>query len=236
MSSGKYVSRSPKNVIHEIEYLIKNFSIQSIYFQDLEFLIQPERVNKICQLILDKKLKFNWGCNVRANDIIRDSNLIKKMKQAGCQQINLGLESASNQILANINKKITQEDLQKAVDILKKYEIQINYYVLLGCPGETKETIKETVDFIAKNNLSFKNFNRIVPYPGTQLFKELKKQHPYKKFKWENIEHYAGRVGTKLTPRKALFFLRHYKYQYQSGRFYYLKPLFWLNLIKNKLY
>jgi len=235
MSDGKYIAQSPKRTIKEISYLIETFKIKSIYFQDWEFLILPDRVRDICNLILGQQFKFSWGCNARADDIIKNSGLISLMKNAGCVRINIGLESASDVILSNIRKGFNKNDLQKAIDILKPNNIIVGFYTLLNCPGENKSTIKETVNFISKNNIKVKKINFAVPYPGTQLFKKLKKQYPDKNFDWDNIEDYAGYVDVKISPRKALFYLRHYKFQKKYGRFYFLNLYFWFNLLKKGL-
>jgi len=231
MLPERHITQLPESIIKEIEHLINNFNIRSIYFQDWEFLIEPKRVAKICQLIIDKDLIFDWGCNARADDIVRNQELISLMKKSGCIKINIGLESGSDEILNNINKKLNQQDLQNAIDILKQNNIEFGHYVLLNCPGENRETIQKTIDFIIKNNLKVKKFNLVIPYPGTQLFGELKQIYPNKNFNWANIESYAGRIKTEINPHKALFYLRHYKFQKQYGKLYFLNPKFWKKIL-----
>lgn len=227
MSAGKYLTQSPERVLAEIEHLIKNFKIKSIYFQDWEFCVDNYRVEKICQLILDKNLKFNWGCNARADDLVRSPDLLKLMKQAGCQRINLGLESASDKVLTKINKKMSVDQLQQAVDLLTVNNLQAGYYVLLNCPGETHTSLRETIDFILKNNLKVKNFNLPIPYPGTQLFKNLNKN-----ITWPEIEKFAGKIQTRLNPNFSKFYLRHYKFTRQFGKFYLFNFKFWQKFFK----
>ena len=235
MAEGKYIAQSPERVIQEIKYLIKNFKVKSIYFQDWEFLILPERVKKIAELILENQLNFTWGCNSRADDIIKNQDLIALIKQAGCRTINLGLESASNKILKNINKNITQAQLKESINILKANGLSAGLYVLLNCPGEDKATIRETVDFINQNQLKVKYFTPAVPYLGTKLFKQLQDQFPEKKFDWDNIENYAGRVAVAMGPFWARLYLRHYKYQKKYGPVYFLKPKFFIDFLAKKL-
>lgn len=235
MAPGLYLYQSAQRVIKEIEYLIKSFQIKSIFFQDWEFLINSDRVAEICELIKEKNLKFAWGCNSRATDIIKNPQLISLMKAAGCFKINLGLESASDKILNNINKKITQNDLAQAINILKAASIEVGYYVLLNCPGEDEATIKETVNFILKNKIKVKNFNPVIPYPGTQLFEQLKEQYPAREFNWDNIEESAGLVKTALKPKTALLYLRNYKYQKKYSYFYFLNLKFWRDFFKKRL-
>jgi len=230
MSSGLYVAQLPERVVEELEYLVNNFGIKEVFFQDWEFLINPDRVEQICQLLLSKNIKIKWGCNVRADDIVRSPTLIGLMNRAGCYRINLGLESASDKILKNINKKVSQIDLQKAVDILKDTDINTGFYVLLNCPGEDKKTIRETIDFIDKNNLKVKDFNFPVAYPGTPLFEKMSESE--QKDCWENIEERAGTVEAQMKPFWARLYLRHYKFSQKFGSVYFLKFKFWVNLFK----
>jgi len=224
MSREKYITRSPENVISEIEYLIKNFNIKSIFFQDWEFTINKERIEKICDLISGKNLKFLWGCNARANDL--SDNLVKEMKEAGCMRINIGFESGSQEILDKANKNIKLEDLKKAIKICQLNNINIGMYAMLNLPGEDRETIKETVVFFVKNRIESMTPNFPIPYFGTKLFEMLKNQRK-NNFTWDNIEKYAGRIDVSLSPKKARFFYRYFKLQSKFGKYFWLSLSFY---------
>jgi radical SAM superfamily enzyme YgiQ (UPF0313 family) len=144
------------------------------------------------------------------------------------------MESGSDRVLTAIDKKITQADLQRAIDILKQNGISGGYCVLLNAPGENYDTIRETIDFILKNNLRVKQFLPVIPYPGTILFEKIKNKFPGKKLNWNNIEGYAGLVGTDLKPFRSIWLLRHYKHRLQYGRAYWLKSDFWCEVILKK--
>ena len=156
------------------------------------------------------------------------------VKQAGCVNINLGMESGSDRVLTAIDKKITQADLQRAIDILKCNGISGGYCVLLNAPEETLDTIKETIDFTAKNDIQVKQFLPVIPYPGTVLFNRLKNKFPKRDLNWNNIERYAGLVGTDLNPLWSLWFLRNYKNRLKYGSSYLLKPTFWREVVFKK--
>jgi len=235
MMPGRYIVRSVDRVIEELEYLINNFQIKYIFFQDWEFFIDGHRVERICEAIIAKNLKFFWGANARATDIIKGEKLMPLVKQAGCIKINLGMESASNRVLTRVNKKITQTDLQQAIDIFKKSGIEGGYCVLLNAPGENRETIRETLGFIFKNNLSVKKFMPVIPYPGTALFELIKRNFPHRELNWNNVEKYAGLTETELSPFLSLLYLRNYKNQLRYGRWYWLKPIFWRQVVFKKI-
>src|SRR4030043_2197594 len=236
MSKGKYITRSSENVIKEIEYLIDNFKIKSIFFQDWEFTINKERAKKICDLIFKKNLRIIWGCNARANDLSYE--LVEKMKKAGCVRVNIGFESGSQKILDNINKGIKVGDLENAVEICRKNNINIGMYAMLNLPGENKETIKETVDFFAQNKIESMTLNLAIPYFGTPLFERLKTANKKTNFNWDNIEEYAGKIDVEQSPRAARLYYRHFKFKNKFGFFYFFHPGFckWaIRFIKNKI-
>lgn len=231
MAPGPYIVRSIPKVMEELEYLIKNFQIKSIFFQDWEFFIDSRRVEQICQEILARGLKFSWGANARATDIVRSRNLMPLLKQAGCVAINMGLESASDRVLQKINKQIGKADLQQAVDILKSNNLAGGLYMLLNAPGETWKTIRETQDFVAKNKLRVRPFLKPIPYPGTILFEELKKIFPRRRIDWGNIEKFAGVTDTAMSPGLALLYLRHYKQTVTYGHWYFFRQAFWRSFL-----
>jgi radical SAM superfamily enzyme YgiQ (UPF0313 family) len=230
MMKDFYVVRSPENVVAEIKYLVKEFNIKGVYFQDWEFTIDKERVKKICDLILENKLDIKWGCNARANDL--SDELIEKMEKAGCVRINIGFETGSQKLLDICKKNIKVNDVQKAVDICRKYEINIGIYSILNLPGETKETIAETEKFLADNKLETMCApNLPIPYFETELYSMLVKQEG-KNIDWENLDKYMGRVGVAQPPWLARIYRWHYKYKYKWGKWYFLNPNFYSKLFK----
>jgi len=231
-----YITRSPESVLAEIKYLVNNFGVKGIYFQDWEFVIDKARVRKICDLLIEEKIDIKWGCNARVSDL--DEELLIKMKQAGCVRINVGFESGSQKVLDKADKKTTMEQTKKCVDILKRHGIVIGLYSIINLPGEDKQTIRETEKFLADNNLTTMVEPALpIPYFGTQLYEMLREQEG-KDFDWENLEKYAGRVGVEQHPTIARIYRWHYKNRFKFGRFYFLNPKIFkkaFKFIKSKL-
>jgi len=225
MAKDQYIVRSFENVIKEIKHLVDNFKIRSIFFQDWEFTIDKKRVENICDSILKEKIKILWGCNARANDL--SDKLVRKMKKSGCVRINIGFESGSQEILNKINKRINIKDLEMAIKICKENNINIGMYSMINLPGENKKTIKETVEFLKRNNINSMTPNFVIPYFGTDLFSRLKKNKQNINFTWDNIENYAGKVDTKLKPWLARFYYRNFKFEKQYGKLYFINPKFY---------
>ena len=230
MLPHKYIVRSPQNVIDEIKYLIDNFGIKGIYFQDWEFCIHKKRVEEICDLILKNNLEFTWGCNARAPDLTDE--LMAKMKSAGCKRINMGFETASQKILDISQKRTTVEQFKEAIRICRKHDINIGAYAILNLPGETRKTIAETEKFLAEHDVkTLSTPNLPIPYIGTGLYDKLVEQEG-RDIAWEDLEKYAGKVGVKQSPWLAKIYRWHYKYKYIFGNFYFFKPVFIKKVIK----
>jgi len=237
MSKGEYIARSPENVVSEIEHLVKVFNIKSIFFQDWEFTINKERVEEICDLILEKKIKILWGCNSRANDL--SDAMVKKMKKSGCVRINIGFESGSQKILNNINKGIGTKDIENATKICKENNINLRIYAMLNLPGENKETVKETINFLNRNGVESMTPNLAIPYFGTKLFDKLKETNLGAELTWDNIENYAGKVNVAFSPQRARFFYQYFKLQSKFGKLFWLSPSFYkyfFKAVKRRLY
>lgn len=179
--------RSAKNVVDEIEYLIKNYKLDGVGFFDDVFTMDKERVIEICKEILRRKLNISWWCEVRANTI--DKEIVQWMKRTGCEHVSLGIESGSNRILKNIKKAITVEQGIKAVKIIKKANIKLKVFFMHGLPGETYQDIKKTVFLSRYLEYKFKvdgsTQSLTVIYPGTELEKIAKEQGTLdKNFSW----------------------------------------------------
>jgi len=164
--------RSAKNVVDEIEQVLKDYPFfQAIRFFDDVFTTDKQRVLEICRLITERKLNIVWECEARANTI--DEEIVMRMKKAGCEFIDLGLESGSDRILKNIKKSITVKQAIEAAKIIKKAGLGLKVFIMHSLPGETYEDIKKTV-FLSrylyyKIGVDGTTQGIAVIYPGTEL-------------------------------------------------------------------
>ena len=165
-------ARSPENFVEELEWIKNNLpEIKEVFIEDDTFTIDKKRVEKICKLIKEKKLKLTWSTNVRAD---LPYNLMKKMKDAGCRMLIVGYESGSQKILNNIKKGITLEMAEKFTEDAKKAGLKIFGCFMIGLPGDTKKTVEETFEFAKKLNPDMAFFQHAVPFPGTELYNWVK--------------------------------------------------------------
>lgn len=177
--------RSPENVVAEMEILITQFGAKEIRLWDDTFNADPERVKTICRLMIKKGLKFPWTCLGRVDRA--DCQMLDLMKKTGCWQISYGIESGNEKILANLGKGITKKMAKKAIEATYQAGIQSFGFFILGLPGETEQTMAETIEFAKSLPLNAANFSIATPYPGTELWFLAKKRGFLKKIAFEKL-------------------------------------------------
>lgn len=165
--------RSVDNVITEMKELYKIFGITHFEFQDELFTINKARVIEFCNKLIAEKMQVTWRCLGRA-DLV-DFESLALMKKAGCHWIGYGMESGSQKMLDIMQKKLHVDQIKNAIRISREAGLEVTGTFMIGLPGESVETIKETIEFCKEMEI----FNEIfftVPYPGTQIFNELKEK------------------------------------------------------------
>jgi anaerobic magnesium-protoporphyrin IX monomethyl ester cyclase len=161
--------RSPENVLAELQHLIDEFNIDSIYFIDDTFTLNPKYVEKVCNLIIEKKWKdLKWGCQARVDTVSED--MLKLMKKAGCIQLDFGVESGSPKILANLKKQIDIDAIKKAFMICHKVGMNAFASFMIGTPGENIDDIIMTKQLIREIKPDYCEFFYATPYPGTEFY------------------------------------------------------------------
>lgn len=170
MHGKKIRERSVENIVDEIEYLKTNYDIDTIAFMDDTFTLKKRKVMAICDEILKRNIEIMWGCTSRVDTL--DEKLLKKMKEAGCITIFIGVESADQQQLDNMCKNTTITKIENAFKIAHKLKIRTIASVALGMPGDTKEIMNKTVKFVHKLKPNYAIYSLATPYPGTRFYKE----------------------------------------------------------------
>ena len=220
----KYRLRSAKNVVDEMEFLMSEFDVNAIYFQDDNFTFDIKRVERICNEIIKRNLKIAWSVQTRVDQLTRD--LARKMKKAGCSSISLGAESGSERILKILKKGITLGQINKSFKILKEERILTNTAFLIGNPTETLREMQMTLDLALKLRPDSLQVSIFTPYPGSELFEKLNKNIPFEKF-----THYND-VTINLTNVSSEQIKRFHRRFYKK---YYLTFNFMLNYLKWRL-
>ncbi|MBI5116773.1 cobalamin B12-binding domain-containing protein [Candidatus Poribacteria bacterium] len=165
---GHYRARSADNVTAELQELVTRHGCTEIVIYDDTFTANKKRAAEICEKIMERGLKFRWDCRTRVDCV--DADLLKLMARAGCSRISFGVESAQADVLGLFNKRITIEQVEQAFAMTRAAGIKILAYFMLGAPGETRDSIENTMAVSRKLNPDFAYYSIVVPYPGTDLY------------------------------------------------------------------
>lgn len=166
-----YNPRSPQTVVNEMKECVEKYDIHEIDIFDYEFTAIRSRVLEICRLIKEKKLDITWACRSRVDTV--DEELLKEMNDAGCRRIYWGIETATKEGLDRLNKGITIEQIIETIRISKRIGIQNLGFFLIGEENETKETVKQKLEFAKKLDLDYVQFSKLLAKPLTPLWREM---------------------------------------------------------------
>jgi anaerobic magnesium-protoporphyrin IX monomethyl ester cyclase len=166
---------SPERVFKEIKHLYDNYGIREFRFYDDDFTMDMKRAEKICDLITESDIKISWSCTTRVNLV--NKRLLEKMKKSGCFLISYGIESGSQEILDTIRKGYTIDQVRNAFRWTKEVGIRILGYVILGLPGETEETISDSIKLIKEINPDFCSWGILSIYPNTDIKKMFEERN-----------------------------------------------------------
>jgi radical SAM superfamily enzyme YgiQ (UPF0313 family) len=178
--------RSAKNVVDEIEFLIKNYGVKEIHFWDDNFTLNKPRVFEIRDELKRRKinLKFAFPNGLRVDQV--DEDILRCLKDMGVYSMAFGVESGNQIILDNVKKGTKIEQIEKAYTLAKNLGFETWGFFMLGLPGETPETIRNTINFAKKINPDIAKFHILKPFPGTEVFNELKSQGLITNFNYSN--------------------------------------------------
>jgi len=154
------------NVMAELRFLMDNYGVDGVTFNDELTLVSKERSRALCDTI--EKTGIVWGCVGRVNTV--DLPLLRRLREAGCRWMTYGIESGSQLILDEMKKGVRVEAAKKAVLWTKQAGIATNPTFMLGYPSETRETAMASVRFMKETGLHPDSLFFATPYPGTELF------------------------------------------------------------------
>jgi radical SAM superfamily enzyme YgiQ (UPF0313 family) len=166
--------RSVANVVDEVEYIVANFpGVKAIFFEDDTFAAIRKRCIEISEEILRRGIRISWSINARAD---LDYEAMKVMKAAGCRCMCVGFESGSPMLLENIRKKMTIEKMHQFTADARKAGILVHGCFMVGHPGETRETMEQTLKLAKKLSPDTVQFYPIMVYPGTEAYQWYKER------------------------------------------------------------
>jgi radical SAM superfamily enzyme YgiQ (UPF0313 family) len=162
--------RSPENVLAELK-LLWDMGLRNVHMYADLFTVSREQVMGICEGMIREGLDFTWLCNSRVDYV--DPEMLQMMSRAGCWLIAWGIESANEKIRRRVRKGTSDEKIVQALEWSKEAGIMNWGYFIIGLPGETEETIQQTIAFSKELPLDLALFHIAAPYPGTPFFFEV---------------------------------------------------------------
>jgi radical SAM superfamily enzyme YgiQ (UPF0313 family) len=169
---GKHLRRRPvPHVIGELRVLKEKHRLDAFMLEDDTFIAHNGWAMEFARSLRESGLGFQWGCNVRADLVVKSPHLVEEMARSGLVQVNMGIESGTQRILDEVyNKGITVEQVREAVAICKSLGLRVGGYFMLGAPSETQQEVFRTIEYAAGMPIDEAAFNVTTPLPGTYLW------------------------------------------------------------------
>jgi len=222
--------RSIENVMDEIDFLRRRYDIDYLMIKDDTFTINNRLIRNFCQEIKRRHPKLRWHCMVRADTV--DEEILAVMKNAGLNDVFIGIESGNNEILKKSRKGTNTKQVRSIVEACERLGIKTYGAFILGLPGDTRETIHETIDFACSLPLTMAGFSILIPYPGTKVYEDYfihGTQINYRQFIASTglnyVEGYTGLKNVKLDELPRLVSL--------AQRQFYFRPSQIMRLLRN---
>lgn len=179
---GNVMKRSVPHIIEELKW-VQRLGFREVFINDATFTFDHKWNTEIFEAMLSQSIDLAWFCTTRAHCLDRD--LLKLMKRAGCHTIGIGMESADDQVLKNIKKGVRREQIRQAVAMVRAAGIDALLFCVLGFPGETVESMKETIGFLKTVKASFITLGIAVPVPGTEFYRHMEQKGYLEHKRWE---------------------------------------------------
>lgn len=165
----KYRTRSPENIADEFEWIVNNFpEVKEIGIEDDTFTANRRHARDVSELIIRKGIRIKWYCNVRSD---LDYGTLRIMKEAGCRLVTTGFESGNQKMLDAMHKGLNLDEIRQFMENAKKANILVHGCIVIGNPGETRETIQESIQFAKELNCDSMQFYPLFVYPGTDAYR-----------------------------------------------------------------
>jgi anaerobic magnesium-protoporphyrin IX monomethyl ester cyclase len=188
---GEIRMRSKENIVDEMEAILKQFpDTKKIYFNDGTLTFSKKFIREMCDEISKRKIKTKLFCTARFDNI--DEEILADLKKAGFQALYLGAESGDQEILKSMNKRITLDQIDKSICLIRKAGIQSLVSILVGVPGENETTLTNTIQMMKKIPADAFDINCFVPLPVTAWYDKIPAEIR-QKVNWLDIGYKSGR-------------------------------------------
>ena len=206
----RFRKRSVDKVLEEIEECIDKYDIRNFLFWGESFTTDPQYGESVCDEIIRRKLKISWSTTTRVDTL--NQGLLIKMKMAGCILLGLGIESYDQEVLNSALKRITVEQIDNAVSMVRKAGISSMGHFVFGLPGDTRETALKTIKFACRN-VDFAQSYCAIPYPKTELGRISGEKGWTGMYKYEDLDLTKSVMGNETFSAAEVKKIRDYAYR-----------------------
>lgn len=183
---------SPRRIMEEL-HLLAGLGVRNIHMYADLFTVHRDQVMELCERIVGERLRIRWTCNSRVDYV--DEEMLRMMGRAGCWMISWGIESGNEGVLRRAHKGASPKKAQQALRWAQQAGIRNWGYFIIGLPGETVETIRETIELSKSLPLDLALFHVAAPYPGTPFFFQVVENGWFRKgTRWEQVDMDKGTV------------------------------------------
>lgn len=225
----RFRGKSAKRIVDEMEAMLE-VGFKEIHIQDDMFSMDLQRAKATCDEIIRRGLKFPWNIynGVRCASV--DLEFFQKLKRAGCYRVSMGIESGNQEILDRIQKGITIEQIKEAVRLAKEAGVEILTFFLVGLPGETEDTMRQTIEFAKELDCDLNKVAIATPIPGTPMFEEYEKKGLIRTHDWSQYQFHSKSGIAKHENLEYETIRKYYDLFYKE---LYLRPHFiWKRLVR----
>jgi len=211
--------RSGRSVAEEVALIQNRYGVKEICFYDDTFTVVKREVRAFCTAIQELKLDLTWSCFSRVDSF--DEDTFGMMREVGCHQIMFGIETGNREMLKRIKKRTDPDRAEYVIRATQKLGLDVRATFMLGNPGETEETMEETIEFAIRLEPDLALFNITTPFPGTEMYKWAEENNYLRTRNWDDYDlSYPVMNLPSVSPEKVLDYYR------QSHRRFMLRPKF----------
>ena len=168
VSGSRWRARKAADIVDEMAFMRQQHNIRFINFYDDNFLLHRQRVMDICHELIRRKVDVEWKCEGRVDAV--DRELLTLMRKAGCRVVAYGVESGNAESLELLRKDISVEQSVQAFALTKEAGLRSLAYMILGVPGEDRQTVQKSIDFTHQIGADYVQFSSLTIMPGTPLY------------------------------------------------------------------
>lgn len=212
--------RNPESVGEELEIVNKKYKRKSVWFGDDCFNVDYHHIKGICDQISERDLDVQWFYQGRLDYLIKHKDLLPLMRKTGNIMVQIGIESATNQELKSINKKITVDQVKKAVNLMRENDIICQGMMIIGTFDDTVDSILHKIKFMKSLKVDFPIFTMFTPFPGSKVYEKARKEGLIEEYDYDHFDMAYPVMPTKGLSREELF-----RWYGECHREYFFDPL-----------